>query len=68
MQNLKNLDRSALIDLLEKHTAHLARLLREKNRNEEYLKEKQVIKQLTAEIEARKSGVKSSKFGLADLV
>lgn len=68
MQNLKNLDRSALIDLLAEHTAHLARLLYEKNRNEEYLKEKQVIKQLTAEIEARKSGVQISKFGLADLV
>jgi len=55
MQNFNELDRSGLVDLLADHTAQLTRLLQEKNRNEEYLKVKQVIKQITAEIEARKS-------------
>jgi len=68
MQNLKDLDRSALVDMLADHAANLTRLLHGKKRNQEYLKEKQAIKQLTAEIKARKSGVQNSKFGLTDLV
>jgi len=55
MQNFNELDRSDLVDLLADHTAQLTTLLQEKNRSEEYLKVKQVIKQITAEIEARKS-------------
>jgi hypothetical protein len=67
MQNLTNLEESVLIDMLADYTAELTRLLQEKNRNEEYLQIKQAIKQLTAEIEARRSSVKNDKHGLVGL-
>ena len=68
MQNLKNLDRAVLVDMLAEHTVHLTRLLYKKNRNEEYRREKLVIKQITAEIEARKTGAPYDKFELVSLV
>jgi hypothetical protein len=66
MQNFNEHAKSDLIDLLADFTAHLTRLLQEKNRNEEYLKMKLIIKQLTTEIEARKSkrGKKQTLSGI----
>lgn len=55
MRNFGKLDRSELVDLLAEQTLLLTKLLQERNRNEEYLKVKQLIKQLTAEIETRQS-------------
>jgi len=67
MQNLTTLEESMLIDLLADHTARLTKLLQEKNKNEEYLRAKQFIKQLTAEIESRKLSTSNNKSGLFDL-
>ena len=67
MHNFAQLEKSVLVDLLADYTAELTRLLQEKNRNEEYRKVKQVIKQLTAEIESRKSTTQSKEQGLYDM-
>jgi len=54
MQKLTEMEQSVLVDLLAEHTANLTRLLQERNRNEQYQREKQIIKMLATEIETRK--------------
>ena len=67
MHNLAELEESVLVDLLADHTAELTRLLQEKKRNEEYLKVKEVIKQLTAEIESRRPSTRRIGQGRYDM-
>jgi hypothetical protein len=54
LEDIKNLDMSALLDMLSRSTEDAIRLLRERNTGTAYYEAKAGIKLLTAEIERRK--------------
>ena len=55
MQELHSLELSALLDMLAEHTDKCVRLFKEGRLNEDYAKSKELIEQVIAEIELRRS-------------
>jgi len=54
MKDLSNLDLSTLFDMLAQHTNEYMKMLKDGSFEEEYVRCKNLIKNLTAEIESRK--------------
>lgn len=55
VEELKQLDITALVDLLARQTNNYMRILKDGGTKEEYIQCKELIKLLTKEIEARKN-------------
>lgn len=54
MQELQNLQISQLLDLLAEHTAIVTKLISDKDFNEQYEKEKLLVKAIQIELDFRK--------------